>query len=657
MFSELRRLHELKRLLRRKKYGLVLERAVHPSIKDHRRALEARLAARVALIQQVREGLEAGEMEGVQDVWDQLLRDGDGPDLAAIKSVFQARRHREREDRERVRSILTTAREAMEEGRVSEALTKVSSLDQADKDVRGLHLEADRRRRESTEALKAAKVALKRKEIDQCLVRLQQAHDLHSDVDGLSGVMTDLLTRAGRWNVRDQGAVLKELRHLFMRSADLLGHAGELAEAHIVQIEKAVRKGDDQLAMGELRLYPLGVAADDRAERLKRGIRHLDRARRALDDGDLQAANTRLESAESVMDGSPGWQRARKDLDKAMGVADPLLEKAGVLMREGQLVEARRVLLDLLDRQPRNREGLQVLEALDAHDQDDLKQLSMIRKLLTKKSKDALNQADSLLKALAIRRSDLQDLDVLKRDLARRLVHLPAGAEARPPVGTKKLAGAEESPSGAKPLFPPLILRLEEGGDWMMLSKTEITLGRKGADGLDLEFLAPLSRRHARLVQDPQSLDWFLEPCSGATCTRNRRSVVTRTKLQHGDHVGLGEQLEMRFLKPSPASSAAVLELERGQEVQGCRRVLLMTIHGRPGGLLMAPSPEAHVPLGMQHDRVELIAGPAGPGKTALFARSPRGVSLDHGPERPQISVEFGKRVQAGPTVFYLDRA
>jgi hypothetical protein len=135
---------------------------------------------------------------------------------------------------------------------------------------------------------------------------------------------------------------------------------------------------------------------------------------------------------------------------------------------------------------------------------------------------------------------------------------------------------------------------------------------------------------------------------------RNQNPITGFVELRHGDLLTLGEVLELRYLKPLSDNGTSLLEIEGSREVLGCRRILLLGGTGRAQGIVIGPGPEAHISLPMGAPRVELFRECADPESPVWIARSPRGVALASGPERPQVRVTPGEAVKASALTFLL---
>jgi hypothetical protein len=125
-----------------------------------------------------------------------------------------------------------------------------------------------------------------------------------------------------------------------------------------------------------------------------------------------------------------------------------------------------------------------------------------------------------------------------------------------------------------------------------------LTLGHLRAGRADLGFLADVGALHAELVR-ADSLHagpgWRIAPCAGERVTIEGEPVPDAgRRLESGARVRLGENLELELGLPDPASASAVLELRRGAECLGARRIVLLA-PGPGGRVRIDSSPRAHV--------------------------------------------------------------
>lgn len=150
--------------------------------------------------------------------------------------------------------------------------------------------------------------------------------------------------------------------------------------------------------------------------------------------------------------------------------------------------------------------------------------------------------------------------------------------------GHPVLSGAAHS---SRPPHPfAALLSVDGGGQFLVCGADRLTLGHLRARRADLVFLADVGAEHA-LLQRVDSLrdgpGWSIAPLGSERVTVGGERVgAAGRRLAAGERVLLGENLEFLLRQPDPASASAVLELLRGLECAGARRLLLLA--PGPGG-------------------------------------------------------------------------
>lgn len=182
----------------------------------------------------------------------------------------------------------------------------------------------------------------------------------------------------------------------------------------------------------------------------------------------------------------------------------------------------------------------------------------------------------------------------LDRALSPRIVEEASGvvADALPP-----------RPATPAPGFHPraAVLSVDGGGQYLLFAGDVATLGHARAGEADLGFLADVGAQHARLVR-ADSLQsgpgWRLEPLQGEKVAIDGEPLgPAGRRIEPGQTLRLGENLELRTSVPDPASACLVLELLRGAQCFGARHIVLLA-EGRGGRLRLgsAVSHQVRVP-------------------------------------------------------------
>jgi len=142
------------------------------------------------------------------------------------------------------------------------------------------------------------------------------------------------------------------------------------------------------------------------------------------------------------------------------------------------------------------------------------------------------------------------------------------------------------------------LLSVDGGGQFLLCGAERWTLGHLRAGRADLGFLADVGALHATLVR-ADSLHagpgWRIEPCGAERVTVADEPVPSAgRRLEPGAPVRLGENLRFALELPDPASASALLELQRGAECAGARRIVLFA-PGPGGRVRIGPSKHHHL--------------------------------------------------------------
>jgi hypothetical protein len=197
---------------------------------------------------------------------------------------------------------------------------------------------------------------------------------------------------------------------------------------------------------------------------------------------------------------------------------------------------------------------------------------------------------------------------------------------------------------------PSLVLRVDEGGQALIVPRDRVRIGNARTPGNDLPILASISSEHAELVREMSfhgGLRYRVKAFPAKDLAVNGRKV-TEADLVPGDRIRLGEDLELLFELPAPDSRTALLTLKEGFEVDGVSRVLLLKGRGRDGRIRLGPGADCH--LRVASGRAELYESSEG----VLFCSSPDGVQVDGAPTVPEARIGPGAMVRCGKLLFSL---
>ncbi|MEM6570919.1 MAG: hypothetical protein AAF957_21075 [Planctomycetota bacterium] len=187
-----------------------------------------------------------------------------------------------------------------------------------------------------------------------------------------------------------------------------------------------------------------------------------------------------------------------------------------------------------------------------------------------------------------------------------------------------------------------LLASIDDAGDLLILAGDEVQVGHATSDAADLALLADLEPVHARmrLVDSFHGgSTWRLAAEPGATPPTVDGAPSAQAELVDGTEVSFGRGAAFTVKRSDPSSASIVLELARGAESRGARRVLLMA-PGDAGRVRVGPRRRRHVPVaGLTHD-VALVLGEASDGDARILT-----VSCDGGARRAGQPADGAKAV------------
>lgn len=646
MLSALLKLRELKRLLKRGDHEPALRLARDPAIRDHRVALEGAETARAALLAEGLRLADSGQVEeGLQRVR-RVLQDREDPE---VRQRFQSLVQQAAAAREAGLVAAGTAarlERALAEGRLAEARDGAGALD----------AEAARSllaRVEAAEAAAAQHLAAARRAPDVLTAArdLGAAFATHRAASGLADGVKKTLRDL------DAGAPVEAWAELEALTRGLADHdLRQKFEAQLVVAIEAGLREEGDLSAARARLELLGPGHPERTVL----DRHLAQAR-ALDEagrrGDDEALGAAIEALEARVGKGPRTRAARRVKDDLEGVR-PRLARASKVAGSGALLEARGMLLEVLEAHPEHRMARALLDDVTARERGDREVLEAARTAIALGRRE--EGLEGRLLALEARRSDLPEAALLRKEVA--LLGPEASSAPGPSTEAADALPARPRAIHFRPLptghavevppGEPFVLRVEEHGDWLVHPGEALLLGASTGGVADLPVLAAISSRHARIDRTPEG--HCLIPLDGKEVQRNFRPVKAAQVLEHGDRIRLGRSLEFIYRRPIAENRTAVLEFEGDFTVHGCRRVVLFDEGGRGGGLVLGPAPKAHVAL-RGAERVELFRADQGEAAGLLLGRSPKGVAVGDTAARPQTRVRAAVPIRASDLTFFLD--
>lgn len=202
----------------------------------------------------------------------------------------------------------------------------------------------------------------------------------------------------------------------------------------------------------------------------------------------------------------------------------------------------------------------------------------------------------------------------------------------------------------AQGLEGAFLLRVDEGGEHLVLRGETVTIGNVRKGTADLPVLANLAGQHAS-IRRSMSFHGGMQDHVVAEQGEVRvgGAVVTRHRLQGGDRIQLGGALALLYQQPTSRSLSVGLVLQGGFSVAGTDRVLLMKDRGRDGRLLIGPGRDVHVRVTGATGEIEVYANPSGQMRVVAEAGAIDGV-----PFRGDHPVGAGQIVAAAGISFVL---
>lgn len=203
----------------------------------------------------------------------------------------------------------------------------------------------------------------------------------------------------------------------------------------------------------------------------------------------------------------------------------------------------------------------------------------------------------------------------------------------------------------AQGLDGAFVLRVDEGGEHLVLRGETVTLGNLRQRRADLPLLANLAGCHASIRRSMSfhgGMQDTIHREEGPVVVQGR--AVEQHRLGNGDRVQLGP-LGLGYRLPSDRSATAALTLYGGFQVAGTDRLLLMKDRGRDGRILVGAGRDAHVRVARATGEVEIYANPSGQMRVACT----QGGTIDGVPWKGEHPIGAGQVVvAAGVTLLLL---
>lgn len=203
----------------------------------------------------------------------------------------------------------------------------------------------------------------------------------------------------------------------------------------------------------------------------------------------------------------------------------------------------------------------------------------------------------------------------------------------------------------AQGLEGAFLLRVDEGGEQLVLRGESVTIGNVRQMRADLPVLANLAGRHAS-IRRSMSFHGGMQDSIVAEEGEVRvgGSVVTNRPLAPGDRVLLGPALGFVYQRPTGRSLTVGLVLQGGFQVAGTDRILLMKDRGRDGRILLGSGQDVHVRVAKATGEVEIFTTSTGQVRVACA----QGGTIDGVPFQDEHPLAAGQLIEAAGISFHL---
>ena len=220
-----------------------------------------------------------------------------------------------------------------------------------------------------------------------------------------------------------------------------------------------------------------------------------------------------------------------------------------------------------------------------------------------------------------------------------------------PPLLRTRVYDMKQDLARAQGLEGSFLLRVDEGGEQLVMRGESVSIGNVRQATADLPVLANIAGRHAT-IRRSMSFHGGMEDSIIAEEGEVRVGArkVNKHVLKTGDKVLLGPALGMLYQKPTSRSLTCRLLLQSGFQVAGTDRILLMKDRGRDGRILIGPGRDVHVTVAKATGEVELFASNSG--QMRIFCE--HGGSIDGTVFKGEHPVAAGQVIEACGITFLL---
>ncbi|MBL8755798.1 MAG: hypothetical protein JNK15_21050 [Planctomycetes bacterium] len=195
------------------------------------------------------------------------------------------------------------------------------------------------------------------------------------------------------------------------------------------------------------------------------------------------------------------------------------------------------------------------------------------------------------------------------------------------------------------------LLRVDEGGERLVVRGEGVTIGNIRQNRSDLPVLAHVAGRHASIRR---SMSFHGGMQDRVVAEEGEVAVGGRQVKEHvlaaGDRVQLGPALAFAYQRPTTRSLTVALQLQGGFQIAGTDRILLMKDRGRDGRILMGPSADVHVRVARATGEVELFTTSSGQVRVACAT----GGTIDGVVWKGEHPLAAGQMVEAAGITFHV---
>ncbi|MFT4511982.1 MAG: hypothetical protein ACI89X_000688 [Planctomycetota bacterium] len=220
-----------------------------------------------------------------------------------------------------------------------------------------------------------------------------------------------------------------------------------------------------------------------------------------------------------------------------------------------------------------------------------------------------------------------------------------------PPMLRTRVYDMKQDLARAQGLEGSFLLRVDEGGEQLVMRGESVSIGNVRQATADLPVLANIAGRHAT-IRRSMSFHGGMEDSIIAEQGEVRVGTkkVQKHVLKTGDKVHLGPALGMLYQKPTSRSLTSRLLFQSGFQVAGTDRILLMKDRGRDGRILIGPGRDVHVTVAKATGEVEIFASNSG--QMRIFCE--QGGSIDGTVFKGEHPVAAGQVIEACGITFLL---